>query len=104
MSDYFFNLSDFCNFALPREKQTPVKKVVFVYAFGCADFVCREFYRNIYGSNIACQSVIAFSVNNRRNSGSNSYARIKSFLLKHNKGGQNVTAQKIIFVKFYTMP
>lgn len=96
MSDYFFNFSDFCNFALPRKKQTPVKKVVFVYAFGCADLVRRKFFGNIYGSNIARQSVVAFSVNNRRNSGSNSYARTKPFLLKHKNGGQNMTAQ--IFV------
>lgn len=104
MSDYFFNLFDFCCFTLSREKQTPIKKVVSVYAFGGVDFVCGEFYRNLYGSNIARQPVVAFGVNNRRNPRSNAYARFEPFLLEKHKKGGHFDRPKFVCMEFYTMP
>lgn len=75
MSDYFFNLSDFCSPALYREKQASVQ------AFGTFDGnrdaypLCRKSDRDIYRCNFADKRSVAFGINNRRNTRSNAYAR-----------------------------
>ena len=75
MSDYFFNLSDFCSPALYWEKQASVQ------AFGTfngnwdAYPLCRKSDRDIYRCNFADKCSVAFSFCNRRNTGSDTNAR-----------------------------
>ena len=75
MSDYFCNIYNFRNLALSRQKQASVQTLSAFNDFGSGNILCRKSDRNIYRCNFADKRSIAFSFCNRRNTGSNAYAR-----------------------------
>ncbi len=75
MSDYLFNLLDFCCTALFRKKQASVQTLPAFNDFGSGNIVCGQSDGSFYGRNFAHKPFITFGINNRRNTRSNAYAR-----------------------------
>lgn len=75
MSDYFCNIYNFRNFALSRQKQAPVQTLSAFNDFGSDNIVCGQSDGSFYGCNFAHKPIIAFGINNRRDTRSNAYAR-----------------------------
>lgn len=75
MSDYFFNLSDFCSPALYWEKQASIQALSAFNDFGSGNIVCGQSDGSFYGRNFADKRSVAFSFCNRRNTGSDTNAR-----------------------------
>ncbi len=74
MSDYFFNLLDFCCTALFRKKQASVQTLIAFYGNRSVDSFCRKSDRNFNRCNFADKHSVTFSFCNRRNPRSDAYA------------------------------